>query len=237
MTTQAELFFGTILVARKPQTPPSEVELKLRQCSKLIKIVEKLSGGAHLLLPIRSDTIAVRVYFPHDLKQFDSQLQHDAEEDAIIASKKFKDLVASWSNGEIPKWEKGLDGVLAFRDAFKYPAIFFVLPTSQDIEANLSRPTAFSNQVQMLFNESSEKPTASNNVSPSACETLHLCILVLTTPYKGRIAESLCRPRCRFGCQDSRFSCRCLEAFSSRAQRSVLRTNEHEILSQSGSRT
>jgi hypothetical protein len=59
--------------------------------------VQKLSGGAHLLLPSSDSTIAVRAYFAKDLET------------------------------------KANDDLASFRNAFKYPICFFILPCQKPL--------------------------------------------------------------------------------------------------------
>jgi hypothetical protein len=68
----------------------------MRQKSARSRIVQKLSGGAHLLLPSSDSTIAVRAYFTKDLDK------------------------------------KSDDDLVAFRNAFKYPIVFFILSTQRE---------------------------------------------------------------------------------------------------------
>jgi hypothetical protein len=78
--------------------------------------VQKLTGGAHLLLP-GSTTIAIRVYFAKDL-------------DNIKGNE---------------------ENLVAFRNAFKYPICFFVLPPGPAQHKHLSDPHSFVTQSQLTM--------------------------------------------------------------------------------------
>jgi hypothetical protein len=69
----------------------------MRGKSARSRIVQKLSGGAHLLLPSSDSTIAVRAYYAKDIET------------------------------------KGNDDLTSFRNAFKYPICFFILPCQKPL--------------------------------------------------------------------------------------------------------
>lgn len=105
--------FGTVLIVRSPQDSPSPLELQMRHKSARSRIVQKLSGGAHLLLPSSDSTIAVRAYFTKDLDK------------------------------------KSDDDLVAFRNAFKYPIVFFILPAQRE---PLSDMDSFVIRAQRIMN-------------------------------------------------------------------------------------
>lgn len=88
----------------------------MRNASARLRVVQKLSGGAQLLLPGSDTTIAIRAYFPKDLANI-----------------------------------KGDDGLVAFRNAFKYPICFFVLPPGIAQQEHLSNPTSFVSLAQLIM--------------------------------------------------------------------------------------
>lgn len=94
--------------------PLLELELLLRQDTKKFRVVQHLSGGAHLLFPGSETTIAVRAYYPNSLKHPDQDLE-------------------------------------AFRNAFKYPIVFFVLPP-QAMNEQLSNVDSFLHSTQNAMN-------------------------------------------------------------------------------------
>ena len=108
-------------------------ELQMRKSSARLRIVQKLSGGAHLLLPGSETTIAIRTYFAQDL------------------------------NGD--------DGLVAFRNAFKYPICFFILPPEAQLE-QLSNIHSFVNQAQLIMN---------NQDGSGGGQTVRMVLCVTTT--------------------------------------------------------
>lgn len=109
------------------------LELQLRNASSRLRVVQKLAGGAHLLLPGSETTIAIRVYFTKDLEN----IQND-------------------------------DGLVAFRNAFKYPICFFVLPPGWAQQTQLSNPHLFVTQAQLIMNNR-DGTTGQQPVSMSTC--------------------------------------------------------------------
>ena len=113
----------------------------MRGCSGQIRVVEKLSGGAHLLLPGSEATVAIRTYYLKDLEKLEAV-------GSVTA-----DCLDEWNRGAIPK--RGipeLDGLSSFRDAFQHPVVFFVLPTDKSLDDHLGRPHSFVNCAQMIMN-------------------------------------------------------------------------------------
>ena len=54
------------------------LELQMRACSARLRVVQKLTGGAHMLLPGSDATIAIRAYFPNTLVSND-------DDDSLVA--------------------------------------------------------------------------------------------------------------------------------------------------------
>lgn len=134
MPSQPPPSFGTVLVARTPHQSPSGLELQMRHHSSRLRVVEKLSGGAHLLLPGSDSTIAVRAYYPKVLERFDDS--EDSRHERLH------------DDGTIPD----IDGIQAFRKAFKYSIIFCVCPPGPLQTKQASGVDSFFQHVQRLMN-------------------------------------------------------------------------------------
>eukprot|EP00554_Chaetoceros_debilis_P011452 CAMPEP_0194105712 /NCGR_PEP_ID=MMETSP0150-20130528/5880_1 /TAXON_ID=122233 /ORGANISM="Chaetoceros debilis, Strain MM31A-1" /LENGTH=699 /DNA_ID=CAMNT_0038793667 /DNA_START=253 /DNA_END=2349 /DNA_ORIENTATION=- len=65
--------FNSVLLSRAPTESPNELEIKLRHQSRKLRIVGSLAGGADLLFPVHSTTIAVRVYDSQRMSRLESQ--------------------------------------------------------------------------------------------------------------------------------------------------------------------
>jgi len=98
-----------------------------------------LSGGAHVLFPGSETTIAVKMYYPEQLNHLE------------LSSPK-TDLIESWNRGKIPM-RGNMDDLKIFRDAFKYPVVFFILPPSPLMEQQLSRSDSFFHLTQVVMND------------------------------------------------------------------------------------
>jgi hypothetical protein len=111
-----------------------EIERLLRKESAKCRIVERLSGDAHLLFPRGEITLAVRVYCPKDLQRLEipehSAIDHHAQCNA-----------------------PNLDGLEAFRDAFKYPVVFFILPDPNMMMNYLEDTNSFVHLAQIIMND------------------------------------------------------------------------------------
>jgi len=94
-----------------------ELELVLRDQAGKFRVVQTLSGGAHVLFPGVETTIAVRAYYPSQLNEKLSDKNHD--------------------------------GLEAFRDAFKHPVVFFILP-SKVMQEQLNQRDSFVNAAQNI---------------------------------------------------------------------------------------
>ncbi len=107
----------------------SEIELLLRKEATKCRVVERLSGDAHLLFPRGETSLAVRAYYAHDLKKLEPTV-----EDGIIHPAELS------------------HGLEAFRDAFKYPIVFFILPDPRMMVDQLSRHNSFLHLAQNIMN-------------------------------------------------------------------------------------
>lgn len=173
-----------------PLSSLQELEIKLRHQSRKLRIVGSLAGGADLLFPVHSTTIAVRVYASQRMARLESQGRNQDHEsvggdtgvspapatvttgessseqaknctarikqsfrEAVISSHGKRNTnidgskhidglegtascrsgdgnrscTANISNGV---FDYDFDKVRSFRDAFKHPVVFFLLPQS-----------------------------------------------------------------------------------------------------------
>ena len=127
----------------------SELELQMRKLSKRIRVVEKLSGGAHLLLPSES-SIAVRTYYPSDLQKLNKAVDWKAK-------------FAAW-NHDGPQLGEDPENLAGFRDSFQFPFVFFVLPSFQSTAENIDHAGSFLHQAQIIMNGWSRSNTTKSNV-------------------------------------------------------------------------
>jgi hypothetical protein len=179
--------------------PMTELELMLRQQSQRLRVVKKLSAGAHLLLPGSETTIAVRVYGPEKIQQLElsesqtlqarqKRLQqvlfrlHNVTLDEKVsasdngisyreeANKENTDLntnpfpLHDEANHEASRNSRDddydVDGLKAFRDTFKYPVVFFIIPRCQEKNGlhQLYTPDSFLNRAQRALLDYSVPP-------------------------------------------------------------------------------
>ncbi|KAL7532477.1 hypothetical protein ACHAXR_004654 [Thalassiosira sp. AJA248-18] len=114
--------FGTVLIKRKANDRPKDWELRLRPICQKIRIVEKLSGGAHLMFT--GSRLAVRIYNTDDFSRLEGTASSNDEE------------------------SDGVDGLRSFRDSYEYSIVFFVLPSGQHQRDQLGRRDSFVNTAQ-----------------------------------------------------------------------------------------
>ncbi|KAL9188605.1 hypothetical protein ACHAXT_006983 [Thalassiosira profunda] len=115
--------FGTVLVRRRANERPTDWELRLRPICQKVRVVEKLLGGAHLMLT-GANGIAVRIYTADDASRLEAGGACDDD------------------------GEEGVDGLRAFRDSFEHLAVFFVLPSGQQQRDQLGRRESFVSAAQ-----------------------------------------------------------------------------------------
>ena len=135
----------------------------MRHQSARLRMVDKLLGGAHLLLPVSETTIAVRAYYPKDLGDDQPQGDH---------------------------------GLVAFRDAFKYPIVFFVLPVGPVQQKALSDMNSFVNRAQIIMNNwdgTSSQQKASIASNESDCTCIVVLMYSFSRHVTGRIRSCLYR--------------------------------------------
>ena len=93
-------------------------EIRLRPLCQKLRVVEKLVGGAHLLIT-GTPTVAVRVYDLDDVNRFE---EGDNDNNATN----------SINNEESSNADDGVDGLRTFRDKFENSIVIFVLPSGQN---------------------------------------------------------------------------------------------------------
>ena len=98
-------------------TTPLDYEIRLRPLCQKLRVVEKLVGGAHLLIT-GSPTVAVRVYDLDDI----NRLEGDDD----------NNTTNSTNNEESSNADDGVDGLRTFRDKFENSIVIFVLPSGQN---------------------------------------------------------------------------------------------------------
>jgi len=123
----------------------TELELQMRKVSKRLRVVERLSGGAHLLLPSHS-SIAVRTYYPRDVERLDETID-------------WKVAIEALSQGRLPEGDS--DNIAGFRDGFQFPFVFFVQPTTAEY---LDRAGSFIHRAQMIMNEQNKNVSSAAGV-------------------------------------------------------------------------
>ena len=111
----------------------TEIERLLRTESAKCRVVERLSGDAHLLFPRGEITIAVRVYCPKDMQRLNT-------------------TVVTAADPRCQSNSLNLDGLEAFRDAFKYPVVFFILPDPNMMMNCLDDTNSFVHVAQTIMN-------------------------------------------------------------------------------------
>ncbi|KAL7519323.1 hypothetical protein ACHAWX_004790 [Stephanocyclus meneghinianus] len=115
--------FGTILIRRKANERPTDLELRLRPLSQKIRIVEKLAGGAHLMVT-GSPSVAMRFYTMDEINELERRMDE--------------------SDGDV-------EGLKIFRDSFEHSVVFFVLPRGEDQRDQLGRRESFVNSAQQAL--------------------------------------------------------------------------------------
>lgn len=103
-----------------------EFEIRLTQLSTKFRVVPSLAGGAHLLFPNGSTTLAVRIYTHQCLAKLDSS--NETLRVRELYRNNTADLRKRKSQDETLFYN--LDNIRSFRDAYKHSLVMFVLPSS-----------------------------------------------------------------------------------------------------------
>lgn len=112
----------------------TEMELSLRsQCQKLLVVEKKKLNGAHLMIqksPAIPMCLAVRVYYPEDVKLLDERLSKamkpSNEKDIDRLSELLHGSKANPTGNQLK--ERDFDGLKAFLDKFQSTVVICVLP-------------------------------------------------------------------------------------------------------------
>jgi len=168
---------GAILVAREQNSPPSELEIRLQNYSnKGIRIVSKLTGGAHFLLPSAGAggaTLAIRFYEgPHleRLKQkyhYGNGEKDDTKGGGDVATSPERRLFSAVPN---PREPHDVDNLRQFHDTFAYNITFFVLtPGTQMQEEQLGSPHSVVMQAQRALHSDYRRDKGKNQTMTRVC--------------------------------------------------------------------
>ena len=129
-------------------TSRTELELRLRPLAQKIRIVERLAGNAHLMVP-GSPSLAVRIYTNEDIAKLEENID-DCGDD--------------------------VDGLQHFRDSFEHSMVFFVLSRG-DEQSQLGRRESFVNTAQqaLLLNDgdNDKKHTTRTLVVPDIAQVIN----------------------------------------------------------------
>jgi hypothetical protein len=127
----------------------ADLEVGLRAHCQKLRVIEKLSGGAHLLFPGES-SLAVRTYYPSDLEALQAaEIPHSRTMDDDLEGTCPDDLV----------------GLGAFQSAFRTTVVFFVLPRDV-LTQQLDNPDSFLHRANRVLH------AASSGASSTTCSIL-----------------------------------------------------------------
>jgi hypothetical protein len=130
------------------------LEIGLRAHCQKLRVIEKLSGGAHLLFPGES-SLAVRTYYPSDLEALQAaEIPHPRAMD--------DDLEGTCTDD--------LEGLGAFQSAFRTTVVFFVLPHDV-LTQQLDDPDSFLHRANRVLHATS-----------SGANSAQSCSNILTVP-------------------------------------------------------
>lgn len=154
------------------------LELAMRDCSNQVRVVEKLAGGAHLLLPSSETTIAVRTYYVADLERLDkTRCDHDDWIHSILYADDQHDKKVLRDGRAESKRQTRLDGIAQFRDTFQFAVVFFVLPDMEAQQDHLGRADSFVNLVQFAMAESNSGNGIGGTNNKQSKVRLMVCII------------------------------------------------------------
>ena len=112
----------------------TEMELRLRsQCQKLRVVEKKNLNGAHLMIQKSSSIpmcLAVRVYYPEDVKLLDEQLSKATKPSNAKDIDSILELLhgGEWKPSDKQAVEHDVDGLKGFRDKNQSTVVICVLP-------------------------------------------------------------------------------------------------------------
>ena len=129
----------------------TEVEMRLRTSCQRMKIVEpqKLIG-AHMIFTKESG-LAIRVYYPEDLKRLDEALLKERP----TRPEDIYKMLEKWHRGTNAASHHDIDGLTAFRKHFGYAFVICVLPVDER-SSYLDRPDSILHRIQRVMGSSDE---------------------------------------------------------------------------------
>ena len=121
--------------------------MRLRSKCQKMKVVEpRKLNGAHMIFPKESG-LAVRVYYPEDLKRFDEALLK--ERPSTVED--IHTMLEKWHGGSIAlSQHEDMDGLAAFRKYFQYSFVICVFPTEGG-KSYLDRPDSILHRIQRIM--------------------------------------------------------------------------------------
>ena len=131
----------------------TEVEMRLRTSCQRMKIVEPQKlNGAHMIFTKESG-LAIRVYYPEDLKRFDEALLKERPS----TPEDIYRMLEKWhrGSGANAASQDDIDGLTAFRKHFGYAFVICVLPVNER-SSYLDRPDSILHRIQRVMCSSDE---------------------------------------------------------------------------------
>ena len=117
----------------------TDLELLLRPHCQRLRVVHKLSGGAHLLIPSDDasnfSSLAIRVYYECDLS---NELKSTTATTTVIGN-----------NKDIAPWEETV-GLRKFLETFQSAVCLFVIQSDQQRQELLDDPTSVFHRAQRV---------------------------------------------------------------------------------------
>jgi len=147
--------FGTVVIARTPNEPPTELEIKLRNRCQKIRIVPSLSGNAHVIFPRSDNTLALRIYNANRIANMEKEYSESTRRNISHQMMKMRNTNTNTNdkygddnddnnkannneaNEQIDFDDFDFDRICTFRDCFKHSIVFFVLPPSSSTSNEL----------------------------------------------------------------------------------------------------
>ena len=151
----------------------SELEIALRPWSTFIRIVPKLAGNAHLLIPGK-ESIAISAYFASDIQKMEEIYTESIKEQSI----KKDDITTNFlmkliSDDQQPSNTIELDGnygnMQEFRDSFKHSVVFFIISSVEMQQDQLSRMDSVFMRLQRCLSNHMNNSNAHLNHMVSTC--------------------------------------------------------------------
>eukprot|EP00536_Pseudo-nitzschia_multiseries_P009358 jgi/Psemu1/288403/fgenesh1_pg.258_\ len=143
--------FSTILASRRSDHRPSDLEFALRPYCKRLIVKGKPLSGAHLLFA--AERIAVRVYYPCDLRELkekeeNRQKQNQREsEPSALQNQNEKETASGNDEG---RDKDNFDGLAVFFSSFQLALVLFVLPPANNQENYNDHDATISEQLNDL---------------------------------------------------------------------------------------